>query len=259
VTIPSAQEAPDNYRKLNSLAKVPTFVGSDGFVLSECIAIALYSMRNTHQVLDAPKCGTSADLTLIIVTSLNEKTTLLGDTKQDYASIVRWMSFANSEILPSLGGWFNPLIGRAPFNKQENEKHRNATLQKVQILEDHLRTRTYLVGEPLTLADLFVTGVVAGGFMCFFDKAWRAEHPAVTRWFELVHAQPIYADVAGKPVLVEIAMPNYPMKKPEQPVQQTPAKEESSSSEAAGAVLDTNNETENQPEEAPQAVPLVLA
>lgn len=43
VTITSSQEAPDYYRKLNRLAKVPTFVGSDGYVLSECIAIALYS------------------------------------------------------------------------------------------------------------------------------------------------------------------------------------------------------------------------
>lgn len=43
VTITSSQDAPDYYRKLNRLAKVPTFVSSDGFVLSECIAIALYS------------------------------------------------------------------------------------------------------------------------------------------------------------------------------------------------------------------------
>lgn len=123
------------------------------------------------------------------------------------------MSFANSEILPSLGGWFNPLIGRVPFNKQAIENHMASTLQKVQVLETHLSTNTFLVGERLSLADLFVTGVVAGGFMCFFDKAWRANHPAVTRWFELVYAQPIYADVAGKPILVEKAMPNVPPKK----------------------------------------------
>lgn len=88
-----------------------------------------------------------------------------------------------------------------------------STLQKLRVLEAHLSTNTWLVGERLSLADLFVTGVVAGGFMCFFDQAWRAEHPAVTRWFELVYAQPLYADVAGKPVLVDKAMPNVPPKK----------------------------------------------
>lgn len=33
-----------NYLLYNHLGKVPTFVGSDGYVLSECIAIAIYRM-----------------------------------------------------------------------------------------------------------------------------------------------------------------------------------------------------------------------
>lgn len=33
------------YRKLNPLSRVPTFVGPNGFVLTESIAIALYCMR----------------------------------------------------------------------------------------------------------------------------------------------------------------------------------------------------------------------
>ena len=57
-------------------------------------------------------------LTPPLVTSQNEKTTLLGKTKQDYASILRWMSFANSEVLPKLAGWFLPLVGRSPYNKK---------------------------------------------------------------------------------------------------------------------------------------------
>lgn len=43
VTITSSQEAPESYLKLNALGKIPTLVGRDGFVLSECIAIAVYS------------------------------------------------------------------------------------------------------------------------------------------------------------------------------------------------------------------------
>ncbi len=31
-----------DYLKLNKLGKVPTFQGTNGFVLSECIAIAIY-------------------------------------------------------------------------------------------------------------------------------------------------------------------------------------------------------------------------
>jgi len=32
------------YLKLNKLGKIPTFEGADGYVLSECIAIAVYCM-----------------------------------------------------------------------------------------------------------------------------------------------------------------------------------------------------------------------
>lgn len=41
----------ENYEKLlriNPLGQVPTFVGADGYVLTECMAIALYS-ESPHQ------------------------------------------------------------------------------------------------------------------------------------------------------------------------------------------------------------------
>lgn len=37
-----------DYLKLNKLGKVPTFEGADGFVLSECIAIAVYCKFCAH-------------------------------------------------------------------------------------------------------------------------------------------------------------------------------------------------------------------
>lgn len=37
-----AKGVSDDYRKLNKLGKVPTFEGSDGYILSECLAIAIY-------------------------------------------------------------------------------------------------------------------------------------------------------------------------------------------------------------------------
>lgn len=40
-TVPSKGVATE-YLKLNKLGKVPTFEGADGYVLTECIAIAVY-------------------------------------------------------------------------------------------------------------------------------------------------------------------------------------------------------------------------
>lgn len=47
------------YLKINPLGKVPTFQGEDGFVLSECIAIAIYR--------EFPKLDTSLQLGLLWV------------------------------------------------------------------------------------------------------------------------------------------------------------------------------------------------
>ena len=161
----------------------------------------------------------------MLVTSQNEKTTLLGKTKQDYASILRWMSFANSEVLIGLGGWFRPLIGRDPYNKKSVEDSQKHALSAVKTLEDHLLVNTYLVGERLTLADLFTVSLISRGFQYFFDKEWRSNNPNVSRWYETVYNQPIYSEVAEKFELIEKAIPNQPPKKEAAPKQEKPKQE----------------------------------
>lgn len=128
------------------------------------------------------------------------------------------MSFFNSEVLPPLGGWFRPLLGRDPYNKKSVEDSQKAAQKAVQIVEEHLLHNTYLAGERVSLADLFAAGIISRGFQYFYDKKWRAENPNVTRWYETVYNQPIYSAVAGKlSLLDEVTLKNQPPKKPEQP------------------------------------------
>ena len=48
--VPTDTDKPSGeYLKYNPLSKVPTFVGSDGYVLSECIAIAIYGESESDQ------------------------------------------------------------------------------------------------------------------------------------------------------------------------------------------------------------------
>jgi elongation factor 1-gamma len=123
------------------------------------------------------------------------------------------MSFANTELLPQLGKWFRPLIGRDPYNKKNVEDGQKATELNVKTLEDHLMINTYLVSERLTLADLFTTSIISRGFQFFFDKEWRSEHPSITRWYETVRNQEIYSSVGGKLSFIDAAIPNTPPKK----------------------------------------------
>jgi elongation factor 1-gamma len=202
VNVASPAEASAEHLKASGLGKIPAFVGEDGFVLSEAIAIAVY------------------------FTSQNEKTTLLGKTKQDYASILKWLSFFNTEVSLTIGDWSGRLTGRLPYNKRSVEESQAAALKAVDVANAHLANNTYLVGERITLADLFAAGIIQRGYQYFFDKEFREAKPHVTRWFETVRAQPVYSSVAEQIELLETpALTNTPPKKPEQPKKEQPKKE----------------------------------
>ncbi|KIX93645.1 uncharacterized protein Z520_10551 [Fonsecaea multimorphosa CBS 102226] len=213
------------YRKLNPLSRIPTFVGANGFILTESIAIAIY------------------------FASQNDKTTLLGKTKQDYASIVRWMSFSNSEILPNLSGWFSPLIGKVAYNKKSVDDHKKLASDAVHALEQHFLVHTFLVGERITLADLYVTSQMSRGFQYVLDKEWRAENPNTTRWFETVTKQPIWKAIVAEPIMIEEA------------VKYTPPKKEAKPAKAPAAAPEKKAEkkAEEEPEEEEEAKPEVKA
>ncbi|OAA52004.1 elongation factor 1-gamma [Metarhizium rileyi] len=183
-----------DHQTASGLGKIPAFIGEDGFTLSEAIAVAIY------------------------VTSQNEKTTLLGKTKQDYASILKWMSFVNSEIVNPLGDWFRPLVGMAPYNKKNVDDASKIVEKAIDVLEKYLLNNTFLVGERITLADLFCAPLLNRGFQYFFDKQWRQQHPNTTRWYETVVNQPIITAVAKQlPLLEKPALTNVAPKKPEAP------------------------------------------
>lgn len=131
---------------------------------------------------------------------------------------MKWLSFANTEVLPALGGWFRPLLGKDPYNKKNVDESSKRALKAVSVIEQHLVRHTYLVGDRITLADLFAAGIVSRGFQYFFDKEWRQENPNTTRWFETVINQPIYSAVADKlDFLEKAALTNVAPKKPEAP------------------------------------------
>jgi len=162
------------------------------------------------------------------------------------------MSFANSEVLPSLGAWFRPLIGRDPYNKKNVDDAQKATAANIATLESHFLVNTYLVGERLTLADLFAAGIISRGFQFFFDKAWRSEHPNTTRWFETIVNQDIYKSVVEKTELVETAIPNQPPKKEKEEKPKAAKQEQPKKAEKPKAAADDDEEEEDKPAPKPK-------
>lgn len=145
------------------------------------------------------------------------------------------MSLFNTEVLPILSNWYRPLLGWSPYNKKSVDEAIKGTEKVISVIEKHLLHSTYLVGERITLADLFATAIAARGFQFFFDKAWRSQHPNFSRWYETVYNQPIYSDAAPPFELLDKAtLANVPPKKeekPKQPKQEKPKQEKAAAPE----------------------------
>ncbi|KAK9242937.1 EF1Bgamma1 [Lipomyces tetrasporus] len=191
----------DEFIALFPVKKIPAFVGADGLVLNESIAISVY------------------------IASQKEESGLLGKSKADLALILKWMSFTNMEAFPRLASWWRPLVGRDPYNKKSVDKAIEDTELYMSVYEKHLTEHTWLVGERFTLADLYAAMLFSRGFEHVFGTAWRVAHPAITRWFTTVTNQSIWLDVLGAYTFIDEPIKYTPPKKEPAPKKEQPKKE----------------------------------
>ena len=141
---------------------------------------------------------------------------LRGDSDVDKAQVLQWMNFADSEVLPLSCTIVFPILGIIQYNKTVTlavsswlcKAWLNLTVQAVEqakaelkktctALDDYLLTRTYLVGERITLADI----VVACNFLHLYehvcDEANRMPYPNLNRWFNTLIHQAEFKAVIG--------------------------------------------------------------
>ena len=81
---------------------------------------------------------------------------LRGKTAADQAQILQWIEYGEQEINPASATLVYPCMGIMQFNKQNNERAKEELTHILQLLNNYLRTKTYLVGERITLADIAV-------------------------------------------------------------------------------------------------------
>ena len=77
-----------------------------------------------------------------------------GSNAIDQALVHQYIEFAENEILPSACTWTFPTLGFKQYNKQDTERAQNHIKKCLGLLNDLLLSRTFLVGERVTLADI---------------------------------------------------------------------------------------------------------
>lgn len=85
---------------------------------------------------------------------------------------------------------FLPLIPNftrpPPYDRNAIEAGRVASLDMLGALESILEDRKYLVGNGMTLADIFVAIYVTRGLQWVLGREWRDRHPAIMRHVEMM-------------------------------------------------------------------------
>lgn len=133
------------------------------------------------------------------------------------------MSFVNTEVLPKFGAWYRPLLGLDGYNKKTVDEAAKNALKAVSALETHLTANTYLVGERITLADIFGAALLTRAFATVLDKTWREANPATTRWYNTIINQDAFKAVFPSPKFAEEVIKYVAPKKEPKPKAAAPA------------------------------------
>uniref|UniRef100_A0A2K6RSR5 Elongation factor 1-gamma n=1 Tax=Rhinopithecus roxellana TaxID=61622 RepID=A0A2K6RSR5_RHIRO len=151
---------------------------------------------------------------------------LWGSTPEAAAKVVQWVSFADSDIVPPASTWVFPTLSIMHHNKQATENAKEEVRQILGLLDAHLKTRTFLVGKRVTLADITVVCTLLCLYKQVLEPSFCQAFPNTNRWFLTCINQPQFRAVLGEVKLCE-KMAQFDAKKfaETQPKRDTPRKE----------------------------------
>jgi glutathione S-transferase len=155
----------DEYEELNPHRSTPVFQLPDGRPLIESNAILWYLASGTELLPDEPAAQ---------------------------AEVVRWLIYEQADVMPAIGGLrFRLITGRFTADSQEATARRENAHEVLRILDEHLSSRVFLVGERYSIADIAVfayshtapeAGIELTSYRSFRD------------WLDRVAAQPNFVD-----------------------------------------------------------------
>ncbi|RLN49675.1 hypothetical protein BBJ29_001207 [Phytophthora kernoviae] len=140
------------------------------------------------------------------IARLRADTGLYGKTFFESGQVDAWIDFSSHELEVPLEVWLYPILGWGKFNAAALAKAKEDVKKALQILENHLHLRTYLVGEQITLADISVASALVYPFKMVLDKDFRKPFSAVNRWFSTLVNQPEFQAVVGDVPLIDTAI-----------------------------------------------------
>jgi GSH-dependent disulfide-bond oxidoreductase len=129
-----------------------------------------------------------------ILLYLADKTGKFGGSPEDRPELLSWLFFIASGLGPFSGQAVHFQLFAPTGSDYAVNRYRREAERHYQVVEDHLASKTFLVGNTYTIADMSLWG--------WIDRAARVMHgaadplgpyPNIKRWFTAIDARPAVA------------------------------------------------------------------
>eukprot|EP01103_Thecamoeba_quadrilineata_P006012 TRINITY_DN15751_c0_g1_i1.p1 TRINITY_DN15751_c0_g1~~TRINITY_DN15751_c0_g1_i1.p1 ORF type:complete len:440 (+),score=110.22 TRINITY_DN15751_c0_g1_i1:127-1320(+) len=166
-------------------------------------------------------------------------TPLFGSNDYEEALVNQWLDFSSGEIELPASVWLGPIFGYLEFNAEATNLAKGDIRKVLTILNEHLATRTFLVGERISLADIVIGSTLTMLFTHVLDTGFRKPFTHVVRWFTTLINQPNFKEVIGEftfaTKMAAAAKPEGAAEQPKQQKKEKPKAEKKPEAEAAPA------------------------
>lgn len=165
VDIFNGETLTDEYGRLNPMHTTPVLEIEPGRCLPESNAILVYLAQGSQY---------------------------LPEGRFEFAQVVRWLLYEQTDVVPMIGGLrFRLLVGRLKASDRDALRRRAGALEVLTLLDDHLSTREFFVGDRYTIADIAIFGYTHLASEAGLDLK---RYSSVRAWIERVMHQPGYME-----------------------------------------------------------------
>jgi len=137
------------------------------------------------------------------IARLSKTHALYGSNDFEAGMVDNWIDFSASEIVLPASVWIFPILGIISNNVDATTKAKADVRKTLDVLNKHLQTRTFLVGERITIADIVVALSLVRLYERVLDPGFRKQFQNTNRWYTTCLNQPQFKNVIGEPKLCQ--------------------------------------------------------
>jgi glutathione S-transferase len=131
----------------------------------------------------------------------SKRPSLYGSNIFEQALVDQWLDWGLTELEPHVIVNNLPYLGMVPHIKEISEKAQKNLDAALEILEDHLKNKGFLVQKEITIADIQLASILHFSFQWLFDEKYRENIPNITKWYIVVTSEKAWQKEYGRPIL----------------------------------------------------------